>query len=154
MQLYPPSQEYQPLAETIAEATELLAAYAAEDPDIVMKLIDDDFAAVPGLVLGDLSVASYPGYADKTIALSTFDNVQHESDGSVRVGSTLLATWAGPSSGGAVTIYGHAVVDGDTGARLYRVVHYDTPVVLANNSQFLNVIPILSFTGGYKAQTP
>lgn len=148
MDRFPSSGDYQPRAETIHTELDVLAAWAVVNANTDLHLATADFAPTPTMVPGDLTEASYAGYAAKSLTWASFSEVQYQSNGDVRVQSTTLASFAGPTSGGPVTIYGWYLTEHSGTTRLFRVYHLDVPVTLADNHSFLNIIPTVSFKTG------
>jgi len=148
MDRFPPSTEYITRSECDAELTAQLAAFAVVNANVVLHLVDADFAFTPGMVAGDLSEASYTGYVAKSVAWSTWTVKQNEPGGPRRVESTTLVTFSGPAGGAGPTIYGYYLTEAGGATRLFRVVHFNTPFVLTDDTTVLNIINTLTQPAG------
>lgn len=148
MDRLPLATEMLPTAWADEILTAELAEMAAVDADIDMHLVTSSTAWVPGTVFGDLTIASYAGYATKTVSVASFTVFQTESDGSRRVQSTLLTTWNPPSADGPVTIYGIAYTEGGATTKLYRLHRFDQPVILSVGGSHLNHIATITERAG------
>lgn len=151
VQRYPLAQEYITRAENQAESIVTVTGWNAVEAQMDLRLITDDFAFSPDMVYADLTEASYPGYAKGTVNIADLSLDQDEVGGQVRKQASTLSSFPGPTSGDPVTVYGWILTEQiglGPPTRIYRVYRFLEPVILANDLQVLNIIPVISFHGG------
>lgn len=144
----PASTEFVPRAQANDELTAVLAANAVVAAGAKIRLIDTDFAFTPAMTFASLHEATYAGYAAATFNWATMLFRQNESNGRIRVESSSLAVFTGPTSGGPVTIYGWAITESAGTTHLFRVYKLLTPMVMEDDLTVLNIIPIMEQFAG------